>query len=606
MKRILLSCILLVAAHHSYCQRERIDSLLGVIDKEVPDSVMMKSYYLLSKDYVHISGDSSSLFANKALVMAQKVNDLKVQGDCYSVLGVNEKNKGDFEKALDWQLKALRIREKNKDERGLATTYNDIGVIYKVLNKYDEALKYYTKSNEICRKINLSKGISMTYNNIGTIYRAKVKPDSALIYYQLALKEAEKTGDGYSISTCLSNIGDIYADKDNHVAALSLFQRCLEIDRANQDKPGMVVSYNNVARGLASLKRFPEAIKYSDSALALCYTENLNQERIYAYSIRINVEEGRGNYSEALKHFRSLVALKDSLMGEETAGKMAELQTKYETEKKENKIALQQSEIGRKNYLLGGVLGVLGLGLLLSFSYYKRSKLEQQAKLQAAIIEQQELATFAVIEAEERERKRIAGDLHDGVGQLMSAAKMNLSMVGSEMSFSNEEQRQSFEKAMALVDEGCKEVRTVSHQIMPNALLKSGLASAIREFISKLDQRVIKVHLYSEGLNDRIDGNVETVLYRVVQECVNNVIKHSGADHLDISLIREEQELSVTIEDNGKGFDTSDRSKFNGIGIKNIQSRVEYLKGNVEWDSAPGKGTVVAIHIPLKNAPSVN
>src|SRR5690606_11673462 len=173
------------------------------------------------------------------------------------------------------------------------------------------------------------------------------------------------------------------------------------------------------------------------------------------------------------------------------------------------------------------------------------------------------------------------------------------SMIGSELSFASEEQRQSFEKAMSLVDEGCREVRTVSHNIMPNALLKSGLSTAIREFVNKIDHRVIKVNLYTEGLHQRIDEKTESVLYRIVQECVNNVIKHASASQLDISIIREETDLTLTIEDNGKGFDSTDKSNFDGIGIRNIQSRVDYLKGSVEWDTAPGKGTVVMVHVPL-------
>jgi two-component system, NarL family, sensor kinase len=138
--------------------------------------------------------------------------------------------------------------------------------------------------------------------------------------------------------------------------------------------------------------------------------------------------------------------------------------------------------------------------------------------------------------------------------------------------------------------------------MMPNALLKTGLTAAIREFIDKIDYSVLKVELSSEGLNDRLDSNTETVLYRVIQECVNNVIKHSGANHLDISLIKDNEGISATIEDNGKGFDSKDNSKFEGIGLKNIRTRVEYLKGSVEFDSKPGKGTLVAIHIPAMTA----
>ena len=128
---------------------------------------------------------------------------------------------------------------------------------------------------------------------------------------------------------------------------------------------------------------------------------------------------------------------------------------------------------------------------------------------------------------------------------------------------------------------------------------ENNLADAIREFIDQLDKRVLKVHLYTQGLEQRLDSNMETILYRVIQECVNNVIKHSGADTLDITIIRETNEITATIEDNGHGFDTNDKEKFEGIGLKNMRTRIEYLKGSMEVDSAPGQGTVVALHVPL-------
>ena len=378
-----------------------------------------------------------------------------------------------------------------------------------------------------------------------------------------------------------------------------MFLRCLDYDKQNEDKSGLTQSYNNIARALNGLRQYQHALTYSDSAIAVSAEAKLELERLQAYGVRMSIEENLGRFDRALDFSRKVLALKDSLMNEETNRQVSELQTRYETEKKERQIALQQSEITKKNYLITGVTGLLALSGLLSWSSYNRYRLRQTARLQEAIIREQEAATHAVIEAEERERKRIAADLHDGVGQLMSAAKMNLSMVESELAFQNPEQKQAFEKAMSLVDEGCREVRSVSHQIMPNALLKSGLASAVREFINKIDQRVIKVNLYAEGLNERVDSLTEPVLYRVIQECVNNVIKHAAASQLDISVIRDGEGISVTIEDNGKGFNPGDKALAEGIGLKNIRSRVEYLKGTVEWDSSPGKGTVVMVHVPV-------
>jgi signal transduction histidine kinase len=279
--------------------------------------------------------------------------------------------------------------------------------------------------------------------------------------------------------------------------------------------------------------------------------------------------------------------------------RFSEMETKFQTAKKDRQIQEQQFELTKKQYWLYGSIGFALLLLLLGYSFYRRYKLKQEKKLQLEVMKQQDLSTKAIISAEENERKRIAGELHDGVGQMMSAAKMNLSAIESEIVFKDQAQRNSFDKIIGMVDESCKEVRSVSHQMMPNALLKSGLATAVKEFIDKIDSRVIKINLHAEGLNERLDSDVETVLYRVIQECVNNVIKHSGANNLDISLIKDADGISATVEDNGRGFDTKDKQKFEGIGLKNISSRVTFLKGTVDFDSSPGKGTLVAIHVPI-------
>ena len=182
---------------------------------------------------------------------------------------------------------------------------------------------------------------------------------------------------------------------------------------------------------------------------------------------------------------------------------------------------------------------------------------------------------------------------------MFSAVKMNLSALTDDINFKNEESKMMFGKTMNLVDESCKEVRVISHQMAPNVLLKAGLASAVRDFISKIDARKLKINLETFGLQERIDQSVETVLYRIIQETVNNVIKHSGANILDIQLSKDEEGINAMIEDNGKGFDSSQLGKFEGIGLKNIRTRVNFLKGNVDFSSSPGKGTLISIFIPV-------
>jgi two-component system NarL family sensor kinase len=260
-------------------------------------------------------------------------------------------------------------------------------------------------------------------------------------------------------------------------------------------------------------------------------------------------------------------------------------------------IANQKLEVQKREIQLISLGIILLLILLITYFIYNRRKLKAKAQLQEEINKQQELAARAVLDAEERERRRIAGDLHDGVGQMLSAALMNLNGLLQKLNLKGDASLQA-EQTLSLVNDSYDEMRSISHQMMPNALIKSGLAIAIKDFLNKIDKDVIKISLETVGLKQRLDEQTETVLYRVIQETVNNVIKHSEANQLNIVLIKDDEGVSVTIEDNGKGFDKTKTNLKTGIGISNIYSRVEFLKGTVDIDSAPGKGTLIAIYIP--------
>jgi len=283
-----------------------------------------------------------------------------------------------------------------------------------------------------------------------------------------------------------------------------------------------------------------------------------------------------------------------------------DLLVKYEAEKKEQQISalnkentIQKLSIAGRNKTIGIIVALFAVASIFGWSFYSRNKLKQKAALQRQMMEQQDVLTQAVLEAEEKERRRIAGDLHDGVGQLFSAVKMNLSGLIHRVNIQRDEDRFLAEKTMALVDESCKEVRAISHQMMPNMLLRSGIASDVKSFIEKIDSESLKITVEASGFKDSIESNVETVLYRVIQEAVNNVIKHSKASHLAIILNRDAEAIYVDISDDGVGFNTALLADFEGIGLKNISTRVEYLKGTVKFISSPGMGTTVKIWVPV-------
>lgn len=518
----------------------------------------------------------------------------------YNNLGYVYKEIGEYDKAIENILISLRIFDEIHNDAGISYSHTFLGTVYALKKDYASALQHHTQALQIEQKINDKNGEAISLQSIASIYAEQKVYDKAIANFNAASQIYISIGDKRQLALVKENVAGIEFKKNNIDSAFSLYKQALSLNKTIGNIRALSSNYNHIAECFLKQNNISAAKPYLDSALKYGTQTSKKEDLKNIYKSLSDYYFAAGNFKEAFNNYKNYEALKDSLFNIENSKAIASMQTKYETEKKEKQIQEQQFDLAKKNYWIAGIASLLILASLLSFSYYRRYKLNQEKKLQTEIIKQQDLATKLVIEAEEKERKRIAGDLHDGVGQMMSAAKMNLSSFESKANFKTEEDRLDFEKIISLVDESCKEVRMVSHNMMPNALLKFGLSSAVKEFIDKIDHHVLKVNLHSEGLNERLDTNIETVLYRVIQECVNNVIKHSNANTLDISLIKDADGIACTIEDNGKGFDASQQLRFEGIGLKNIIARIEYLKGSVDFDSSPGKGTLVAIHVPLK------
>jgi two-component system, NarL family, sensor kinase len=634
------SVILLFSTLGSYTQTNKIIDSLEKIASHQQDTNLIKTYNELTWQYRNVDQNKAISYANKAIDLSIRYKFDKGIAQAYNDLGIIFYDKQNFDTAIVLYNKSFAIRQQNNDVSGMAKLYNKIGVVYQKQGNFDKALENQLNALKLFEQVKDDIGISYSLNNIGIVNQNMGLYDEAIKYQLRSITIKEKINDRYGLAGSYVNVGNIYLLQNNYPKAKEFYLKAEKITREIGDKEYLSNALNNLSRFYIGTKKYKEALPYVDESFALRKSLGdtkgmvsclINHGKIYTglqqydtaeiklsqalslakgepsckpelpslYESFADLYEVTGKMDKALAMHKLFASSRDSIYTSELGNNFAMLQTKYETLQKEKQIQEQKFELTQKNYWIGGAIGLLVLTSLLGYSYYHRRQLKQEAKMQAEILHQQEMATRAVLEAEEAERQRIAKDLHDGVGQMMSAAKMNLSAVESGLNLQTAEQKLAFENIILLVDDSCKEVRSVSHNMMPNALLKNNLAAAVREFIDKLDQRVIKVHLYAQGLEERLDLNIETILYRVIQECVNNVIKHSGADTLDITIIKEPAELTATIEDNGNGFDTSDKEKFEGIGLKNMRTRVEYLKGTIDVDSAPGHGTVVALHIPL-------
>lgn len=593
---ILLSPVLHAQMNIDSLRREMTN---GKTYKEMINAYTEFVVWIQTKDF-----DSTIEIAEEGIQLARKNADSVSVAVLKHHKGVANYLKGKYDVAAQLYYEAIGILEKNPaihpdEKKKLALVYNDLAKLYRKTRDLDRSLQNYDRAFALFRSVDDRAGMAIILNESGVVFEYKEDYDEAIRRYTASLKIDEELKDSVGISYALSNIAGVYVIQKKFDEAEKNILQTLEIRKLLKDNFALALSYSDLGAIYSAKADYTKAIASLDSSNLIAATMGYPELQTSNYNELSGIAQKQGNYQAALVYLQKRTALRDSIFSTEKTKQIEELNARFETVKKEQKIEQQHNRLRLQNFLFAGIAGLILLAGLLIHSQYKRYRLMQETKLKTGMMKQQELATKAVIEAEENERQRIAKDLHDGLGQMMSAAKMNLSAFESEIIFSNNEQKLSYEKIIRLVDDGCKEVRQVSHNMMPNALLKNNLADAIRDFVDKLNNKTMKVHLYTEGMEDRIDANIEIVLYRVLQECVNNVIKHSGATTLDISLIRDKDGISATVEDNGRGFDKTDDKKYEGIGLKNISTRIEYLKGKVDFDSAPGRGTVVALHVPL-------
>ncbi|MBL7912072.1 MAG: sensor histidine kinase [Bacteroidia bacterium] len=622
-----------------------IDSLLGVLAKSKEDSNKVKLLNELSNAYfntddaktrqynteaIHLarkvkflngeakainnlgviiqkSGnyDSALVLQKQALAIYTKINSLKGIAKTNSDICIIYWRKADYVTALDYQLKALRVYEQLKEDKGLSYCYNMIGIIYRNLKKDNEAISYYLKAIAIRKKINDERGLAASYQNIGNIYKSRLMEDTAMMYYSNSVALHKKFNNKNAESMVISSMGDLKYEFKKYAEAKKYYLLAMEVNKNAIDSNILATMYINIGNVNCRLKDFKNGEADITKGLNMLHKLGDKEGVMSAYEMLAFSYQEQKNFEKALESYHAYILMKDSIMSNKEKEEIAELQTRYEVEKKDLQLGKNKAELEAKekqnfikNIIIVSIILLIFLVIIIAVITFRKKRVEQKAELDAEIAAQKEIRIKSIIEAEEKERRRIAQDLHDGVGQILSAAKLNLSGIEGQIKLENPEQKEAFKNAMDLIDDSVKEVRAVSHNMMPNTLIKLGLASAIREFITKIGNVPnLKIDLEIVGLDKRIDENTETVLYRVIQEIVANIIKHAKATEISLQLIKHEKELSIIVEDNGVGFDTSKINSFEGIGLKNIISRIEFINGSVHFDSTINRGTTVVIEV---------
>ncbi|NCU06219.1 MAG: sensor histidine kinase, partial [Chitinophagaceae bacterium] len=363
----------------------------------------------------------------------------------------------------------------------------------------------------------------------------------------------------------------------------------------------IAISYRGLGIYYFFQKDFEQAKTMALKALKVAGEEKLLQEKAKILDLLAQIHFAMQDLATGRQYALQSEMILDSISNTNIQKNIIDIEKKYESERKDNEIKLQRSELKQKNtinyLLIGGAVTLLVLSLL-SYRNYRQKQNIQQQRITELETEKQLAATEAVLKGEEQERTRLAKDLHDGLGGMLSGIKYTLNNMKGNL-IMTEENAQAFGRSIDMLDSSIREMRRVAHNMMPEALVKFGLDTALRDFCNDINKSgALQVQYQSIGLEGiNIEQTKSVTIYRIVQELLNNTMKHASAKNALVQLSYNDGNLTITVEDDGKGFDAAVLKQSKGIGWSNIQNRVEFLKGKWDVDSQPGKGTSVNIEM---------
>ena len=551
-------------------------------------------YYLTSRY------DSALLFSENAISSYRDLNDNYGIASIYNLRGLVQEKVGEYDGAIANYQESLQHAQKTDNLYGQSNPLHNIGLIYYKTEDYDQAMNYLFKALAVREKIGDSILIAQSYLSIGGAYADDGDTTRAIEYQEKALRFFRLKNDLYDLAIVYSNLGALYLAMNQLPKAERYLMESLSLQHRINNHEGRVKALINLA-DLNNLKHsFQQGALLAKQALAVCDSFNLKPESRLAYQALISSYENMEMFREGFLAQKKLRAISDTLLNEEKVKQISMLETRYQVKEKEQKILFQQETL-EKTYLIIGSL-VLLVALLVLVVMLARGRFR---KKQALLQKENEIAVReayirASIESQEDERKRFAQDIHDGMGQLISALKLMLQPITSTTSL--EDRVAVVERSEKLLNEMHHEIRRIAFNLMPHTLLQSGLVAALREAAYRINSAgKVQVHVSSFDIPERLKEVQEVSLYRIIQEWVNNVLKYAVATNIEIQIVGHEQEVSVTIEDNGIGLDPVKLEQGSGNGWKNIRSRVNLIKGSLDVDAAAGRrGTTLTIRMPVE------
>lgn len=547
--------------------------------------------------------DSALLLNRQSIEIAKELNDNLIIGKTAANTGNSFSYLSEYDSAIYYYETAGKYFEDMNDGYLLARMYEMEQLVYEKMGQYKKALQHGVKAVTELRTSGDSMDLSRSLLNLGNSYQSSDFPDSALSCYKEALFISKKISYQQGQIANLLGIGNIFFHRYNADMMKPYFEEALTLAKQSGDQQAASIALRGMAFYYLLKKELDKAKKFCVASLQMADSAGTKYDKYESMHALSSILYAQGNIIDAERVKDQMNELENEIRGDELQQKTILIEKKFETGKKEAQIKLQQAQLQQKNtlnYLLGGTaFSAILIGFFGYRNYQHRQKL-QQAKIDELETEKQLTVTEAVLKGEEQERTRLAKDLHDGLGGMLSGIKHSLSNIKENL-IVTPDNMQAFERSIDMLDGSIREMRRVAHNMMPEILLKYGLDTALKEFCAEVDlSGALHVQYQSIGLaNSTIDQTISVTIYRVVQELVNNVIKHAAAKNVLVQVHLSEQLMALTVEDDGKGFDVNALQQSPGIGWSNIKNRIEFLKGRLDVQSDKDSGTSVWIEVKV-------
>lgn len=602
------------------------------------DTVVVKELI----DYGISLADVDNKKAKEVLVASlQKSNSINyVYGiaNSYYMLAYIEGQEGRYKNAIQTLLKTIPYLERINRIKGLIRVYNNIGVNYEVLGRTDSALHYYLKAIDLYGSKNTELDVlALLYENVGTLYGNFSQLDKALEYAQKSVALSREINDTTRLTTSLACLNYVYNQRKEYKDALRAGREARGLINFINDSVATAKVYSHISAAFVGMREPDSAIVNVRKALRIAETYDqalyvnasmnlvaaLDQKKDYTQQkevllkmlklieanksqLSLHVIYGRlakvnyqlGNLKEAYTYSEKRNEAKDIYFGEKMGRDVADLEVKYQTALKEKALSEKQLQLAQRDlqlershqYINLAASGLVIVSLLATGIYIRfRNKRKIHISQMEALQKQKRIEMLeAAMQGEEKERGRIAKDLHDGVAGILAAAKMQLNSIAYNNPITD--RNVAFTQAITLLDEAHQEVRKTSHNLMPEVLLKYGLNEALKRYCAAISNDSLQVHYTNYGETSCLKDHFELALYRIVQELLGNVIKHAKASQALVQLSTHEGCLLVEVQDNGIGFASA--SNLTSIGLQSLENRVQALNGSINFESSKSGLTV--------------